>query len=373
MTGSASSAHRFGGTHTRSAYRKQATNGVGSAARDWCAPTDGTRRSTPTSLGHRSSSRNVDSRESSSGRTSARRTPVRRATPASALASSAARDRRHHDAVAVDRHAADAVEPDEGGGEAPGVVGAHEHLARAVGHGRADGAVVAGGGQPAPHEHDLAAGEALDLVEHVGADDDRPALVAEAVEQLDEGDPLHGVGAVERLVEHEHRRVRDEGGGDARALAHALAEAADPPVGDVEQVDGGEGGVGGGAVADAVQRRRVADELAGGERRRGWRPPRARGRPSAAPRGRRAGRARRPAPCRGSAPSRPQIARMSVVLPAPFGPSRPVTPGPNEHDTSVSATFWPNHTDTPADLDGRRRRRTRGRRRRRGAHTSTSR
>ena len=42
----------------------------------------------------------------------------------------------------------------------------------------------------------------------------------------------------------------------------------------------------------------------------------------------------------------PVIARMSVVLPAPFGPSRPVTPGPNEQLSSDSATFWRNHTDT---------------------------
>ena len=40
------------------------------------------------------------------------------------------------------------------------------------------------------------------------------------------------------------------------------------------------------------------------------------------------------------------MARMSVVLPAPFGPSRPVTPGPNEQLSSDSATFWPNHTET---------------------------
>ena len=40
------------------------------------------------------------------------------------------------------------------------------------------------------------------------------------------------------------------------------------------------------------------------------------------------------------------MARISVVLPAPFGPSSPVTPGPNEQLSSDSATFGPNHTDT---------------------------
>src|SRR5437879_3822967 len=45
--------------------------------------------------------------------------------------------------------------------------------------------------------------------------------------------------------------------------------------------------------------------------------------------------------------SKPVTARVSVVFPAPFGPSSPVTPGPNEHDSSDSATFGPKNTDTP--------------------------
>ena len=40
------------------------------------------------------------------------------------------------------------------------------------------------------------------------------------------------------------------------------------------------------------------------------------------------------------------MARISVVLPAPLGPSRPVTPAPKLQLSSDSATFWPNHTDT---------------------------
>ena len=40
------------------------------------------------------------------------------------------------------------------------------------------------------------------------------------------------------------------------------------------------------------------------------------------------------------------MTRSSVVFPAPFGPSRPVTPGSNESVTSDNATFWPNHFDT---------------------------
>src|SRR2546423_5045160 len=43
----------------------------------------------------------------------------------------------------------------------------------------------------------------------------------------------------------------------------------------------------------------------------------------------------------------PVMARISVVFPAPLGPSSPVTPGPNEHDSSESATLGPKKTDTP--------------------------
>ena len=60
---------------------------------------------------------------------------------------------------------------------------------------------------------------------------------------------------------------------------------------------------------------------------------------------------------------RPVIARMSVVLPAPFGPSRPVTPGPNEQLSSDSATFWPEPHRHVGDRRPSRRRRTPGRRR----------
>ena len=44
--------------------------------------------------------------------------------------------------------------------------------------------------------------------------------------------------------------------------------------------------------------------------------------------------------------SNPHTMRSSVVLPAPLGPSRPVRPGPNEHERSETATFCPNHFET---------------------------
>ena len=104
--------------------------------------------------------------------------------------------------------------------------------------------------------------------------------------------------------------------------------------------------VDGGRVVHAVQSGDVADELAGGEHRRAPPRPRAPAPGTAGPRGPSGGcaRATRTVPVFG--PSSPVIARMSVVLPAPFGPSRPVTPGPNEQLSSDSATFGPNHTET---------------------------
>jgi hypothetical protein len=114
-------------------------------------------------------------------------------------------------------------------------------------------------------EHDDPLGHALDLVEHVRADDHGAAAGAEVLEQRDEVHALHGVGAVERLVEHEHLRILDERGGDLRALPHALAERVDVAVGGIEHVDRAQRGVRRVAVGDAVEVGDVADELAGSE------------------------------------------------------------------------------------------------------------
>ncbi len=44
----------------------------------------------------------------------------------------------------------------------------------------------------------------------------------------------------------------------------------------------------------------------------------------------------------------PDSMRSIVDLPAPFGPSRAVTPGPTSKLTSETATFAPNHLETPS-------------------------
>ena len=110
--------------------------------------------------------------------------------------------------------------------------------------------MTARGGEPSSHQHDLALGEPLDLVQDVRADDDRATFLAECSEERDEVRALHWVGAVQRLVEHEHLWVRDEGRSDLRALPHALAEPTDPPIRDVGQADGLDGPI------DRARRRR---------------------------------------------------------------------------------------------------------------------
>src|SRR5262245_2423127 len=45
---------------------------------------------------------------------------------------------------------------------------------------------------------------------------------------------------------------------------------------------------------------------------------------------------------------KPAIMCSTVVLPAPFGPSRPVIPGPSDIVTSLTATTLPSHRDAAA-------------------------
>src|SRR5690606_41743896 len=47
---------------------------------------------------------------------------------------------------------------------------------------------------------------------------------------------------------------------------------------------------------------------------------------------------------------KPLIMPMSVDLPAPLGPSRPVTPGPTVIDTSLTATTLPYQRDTASSV-----------------------
>ena len=46
--------------------------------------------------------------------------------------------------------------------------------------------------------------------------------------------------------------------------------------------------------------------------------------------------------------SKPAIIAIRVDLPAPFGPSRPVTPGRRSKLTSLTATTFPNQREAPS-------------------------
>ena len=279
---------------------------------------------------HRTSSRNRLSSESSSARTSSRRAERIAREPRQRGRQLARVQRLHDETVAggVERHACHRLERDEAAASRARVVGADEHVAGPVVHRVADRVVPAGGREPPVHEHDHPLREPLDLVENVRADDHRSALRAEVLEQLDEAQALHGIGAVQRLVEHEHVRIGHERGRDLGALPHALAERVDAPVGDVEHRHRSQRFVG-----RASGRRRDS-----GRRRSERTGARVSAAGTASSSGTSAIRRCTARSRRGSrpstrtvpwlTPSSPVSARMSVVLPAPFGPSRPVTPGP---------------------------------------------
>ena len=159
---------------------------------------------------------------------------------------------------------------------------------------------------------------------------------------------LPGVHAVERLVEQQHGRVVHQRGGHLDPLLHALGvgrrsggpwrssisttamrprggrlgvrQAVEPGVGQHE-LPAGEEVVHRLALGD--QPDRPVDRLV-----------------------RHAG-----APSRVTVPAegarKPAIMWIRVDLPAPLGPSSPVTPGPIVIVTSLTATTLPNHRETP--------------------------
>ena len=137
---------------------------------------------------------------------------------------------------------------------------------RPVGHPPADLPVVAGGGVPPGDDHLDLLGDPLDLLEDVRAEQDGPALLAHAADELHQVEPLAGVHAVERLVEEEHLRVVDERGRHLDPLPHALGVRLDPAVrraGHLDELDGPVGGPG--RVGQAVQPGGGEHELPAGE------------------------------------------------------------------------------------------------------------
>ena len=149
----------------------------------------------------------------------------------------------------------------------------------------------------------------------------------------------HRVDADRRLVEEDHRRVVEQAAGDVQPLAHAARVALDALVLAARQADQLEQLVDPPPLVAGRRRRRARRSSAGCRARRAARTGRCRrrtrSRSGGAPRGRRSTT---------SIPSTrvPLVGRSSVisilivvVLPAPFGPSRP------------NSSPWPTSNDTP--------------------------
>ena len=87
------------------------------------------------------------------------------------------------------------------------------------------------GEQPAAADDDQVVGGLRHLAHQVAGDQDGAAVGGQLPEEpADPVDALR-VQAVDRLVEHQHRRVAEQRGGDAEPLLHAERETADPAPG----------------------------------------------------------------------------------------------------------------------------------------------
>ena len=109
-------------------------------------------------------------------------------------------------------------------------------------HGRAGGARDelrhrAVGDQLAPADHDQVVGGGLHLRHQVAGDEDRAPLGGQGLHQVPDPQDALGVEPVDRLVEHEHPGIAEQGRGDAQALAHAQREPLGPLLRHLGQAD----------------------------------------------------------------------------------------------------------------------------------------
>src|SRR5450432_1348253 len=116
---------------------------------------------------------------------------------------------------------------DQGGAEQPVVGRADQEDMRPAGHQPPDCPEVAGGREPPADNHLNRAGQPLDLLQDVRADQDDAALAAHLLQQVDHLQPLPRVHPVERLVQDNDLWIVHQGGGHLDPLPHALGVGRD--------------------------------------------------------------------------------------------------------------------------------------------------
>ena len=91
------------------------------------------------------------------------------------------------------------------------------------------------GDDPAAADDHQMVGGVLQLAHQVAGHQHRTALVGQRPQEAAHPHDALGVHAVERLVQHQHRRVAEQRGGDAQPLAHAEGVTARLPPGGLLQ------------------------------------------------------------------------------------------------------------------------------------------
>ena len=208
------------------------------------------------------------------------------------------------------------------------------------------------GDELAAADHDQMAGRVLELAHQVAGDEHRPALGRQrAQEAAHPHDPLR-VHAVERLIEDQDRRDRRASPRRARAAGASRARSRPPCAAPPTP-----------ARPARSPRRRAAPTAPGsgpatadGCARCGSAAARrhpAASRPGAAGGAGSRTAVRRSGRCPRSTASSPRMTRIVVDLPAPLGPTNPVTlPGATVNDRPSRATACPNRLCTIVDFDG---------------------
>src|SRR5213075_3060658 len=120
--------------------------------------------------------------------------------------------------------------------ENTGTRAAHENLHGVFFYFTAHAVNLAFGDNVAVTHQDYLIGDFVDLMQNVARDDDVQSLFAERFEQCHRFGTGHGIEAVQRLIEHQHRGVMGDRLSEPNALPHALAVSSDFAIGGIGEV-----------------------------------------------------------------------------------------------------------------------------------------